>query len=192
MEKFKVKLNSVCTVCRGNAFCCGIIVMPPLNFSTWKKEGVPNKDGVSWRFNRPITKYLNVSLIKLMEAGDISEYFPSGSTANTTFVIIDAGKGSRDKIFTWFWKIRMKLIYNHVNEVHSLNETSERGTLVEGSPISSKMSSESCKMLSSSKETGFLTYKLATISWPEKQNYVIRWKYLVIMLMSIITLPPVL
>lgn len=129
MEKFKVKLNNVCTACRGNTLCCGMIVIPPLNFSTSKKEGTPNKDVVSWRYDWRITKYLNDALIKLMEAVDISEFLSSGSTANTTFVLFIRGKRSRDKMTT----------------------------LIEGTPISSKMSSESCKMLSCSKETGFCT-----------------------------------
>jgi len=102
MEKFKVKLNSVCTVCRGNTLCCGMIVIPPLNFSTSKTEGTPNKDVVSRRYDWRITKYLNDALIKLMAAADISEYLPSGSTANTTFVMFDRGKRSTDKMTTWF------------------------------------------------------------------------------------------
>jgi hypothetical protein len=100
MGKFKEKLNLVCTVCRGNAFCCGIIVIPPLNFNTSKKWGSPNKDDVSWRTDWRITKDVNNDLIKLMAGKDISGCPPSGSTANTTFVLFGPGKGSKDKIFT--------------------------------------------------------------------------------------------
>ena len=77
-----------------------MIVIPPLNFSTSKTEGTPNKNVVSWRYDWRITRYLNDALIKLMAAADISEYLPSGSTANTTFVVFDRGKGSRDKMIT--------------------------------------------------------------------------------------------
>lgn len=100
MEKFKVKLNNACTVCKGNTLCCGTIVIPPLNFSTSKLEGALNKDVVSWRYDWRITRYLNDALIKLIAAADISEYLPSGSTANTTFVLFDSGKGSRDRMIT--------------------------------------------------------------------------------------------
>lgn len=101
MGKFKEKLNFVCTFCKGNAFCCGIIVIPPLNFSTSKKTGSPNKDEVSWRTDWCITKDVNNDLIKLMAGEDASEYSPpSGSTANTTFVVFGRGNRSRDKMFT--------------------------------------------------------------------------------------------
>jgi hypothetical protein len=102
MGKFKEKLNFVCTVCRGNAFCCGIIVIPPLNFSTSKKWGSPNKkDEVSRRTDWRITKDVNNDFIKLMAGNGVSEFSPSGSTANTTLVVFGRGNGSKDKMVTW-------------------------------------------------------------------------------------------
>lgn len=57
---------------------------------------------MSWRIDDCITKDSKDDLIKLAVAEDILEYLSSGSTANSTFVMFDPDKGSRDSITTWF------------------------------------------------------------------------------------------
>lgn len=82
MEKSKVKLKRICTFCIRNAFWSGLVVIPPLNFTTSKKEGSPNKDGVKCRYDIRVTKETKEALIKLRVVA-------SDSTANTTFVVFD-------------------------------------------------------------------------------------------------------
>ena len=100
IEKFKVKLNGICTFCKRNALCGGIIVIPPGNLSTSKEDASPNKDLVSSRDESFTTKDTKEPLIRLWSVDDIFESFSSGSTPNTTFVLFDPAKGSRDRITT--------------------------------------------------------------------------------------------
>lgn len=100
IEKMRVKLKRICTFCRRNAFCGGLIVIPPGNFSTSKEKGSPNNDTVRRR-GYCWTRDTKEPLIKLWVVEETLEFFSSGSTAKTTLVLFDPGTGSKERISTW-------------------------------------------------------------------------------------------
>lgn len=100
IEKMRVKLKRICTFCRRNALCGGLMVMPPGNFSTSKEDGSPNNDafrrrGYCW------TRDTKEALIKLWIVEETLVFFSSGSTAKTTVVMFDPDTGFRERISTW-------------------------------------------------------------------------------------------
>lgn len=105
-----MKLNDTCGLCRRNAGCLGIKVIPPLNFSTSKEKGFPNKDEVSLRTVWPEIRDSKDDFIKLAEAEGVPEYLLTGSTANSTLVMFDPERGSSDNMVTCFKKEGLKSI----------------------------------------------------------------------------------
>lgn len=101
IEKFKVKLKWNCWFCMRNALCVGLTVIPPLNFSTSKDKGSPNKDAVvKRRFDWWTSIDSKLALTKLWAVGETLIVLTSESTAKITVVVFDPTEVSKDIIST--------------------------------------------------------------------------------------------
>lgn len=135
IEKFNVKLNRIWTFCNGYALWSGVTVIPPTNFKTSKEDGCPNRDSVKLRGDWRRTRDTNISLTKLLAYDEIFELCSSGSTPKVILVVFDPALSA--VMIT---------------------------TLIVGNLISSNISPPSRGKSSCSKDNGFSTIKVATIS----------------------------
>lgn len=83
-----------------NPLCLGLTVIPPLNFSTSKEKGSPNKVAVKCRADWPVITASNSDRTKLRAVREILPFFTSESTAKMTSVIFVPAIFSNDIIST--------------------------------------------------------------------------------------------
>lgn len=84
----------------GNPLCLGLTVIPPLNFSTSKEKGSPNKGVVKCRADRPVITVSNSDQTKLRAVRETLPFFTSESTAKMTSVMFVPAIFSNDIITT--------------------------------------------------------------------------------------------
>lgn len=167
MEKFKVKLKVICTFWRRNAFCGGIIVIPPGNSRTWKKDVFPNSDVVKCSVVCLITNDWKYDLIMLRPVRGMVESGLYGKTAKTVFDQFDRPKGKIEMITTCCEE-KMSMMQQFDRSMMKCRRTWELGT-----PISSYISFFRFPILWLTSATDLCSLKLAIISAGKMQTSVL-------------------